>query len=87
VLCNLLCFRIVDFLCLVAPEWFLSSQSFHFVNKYLVFFKFCIYDILLHTNTHLVNLEVIIYFQFVYHLDRYLENMHVLLGFKTYECE
>jgi hypothetical protein len=36
---------------LATPEWFLSSQSFHFVNKYLVFF---IFRILLHTNTHLV---------------------------------
>jgi len=30
----------VGFLVLVAPEWFFSSQSFHFVNKYLVFFIF-----------------------------------------------
>jgi hypothetical protein len=33
-------FGIVDILGLVAPEWFFSSQSFHFVNKYLVFFIF-----------------------------------------------
>jgi hypothetical protein len=30
----------VDFLGLAAPECFFSSQSFHFVNKYLVFFIF-----------------------------------------------
>jgi len=33
-------FGIMDILSLVAPEWFFSSQSFHFVNKYLVSFIF-----------------------------------------------
>jgi len=33
-------FGIVDILGLAAPEWFFSSQSFHFVNKYLVYFIF-----------------------------------------------
>jgi hypothetical protein len=35
-------FDIVDILSLAAPEWFFSSQSFHFVNKYLVSFIFSI---------------------------------------------
>jgi hypothetical protein len=33
-------FGIVDFLSLAAPKWFFSSQSFYFVNKYLVSFIF-----------------------------------------------
>jgi len=33
-------FGIVDILGLAAKEWFFYSQSFHFVNKYLVFFIF-----------------------------------------------
>jgi hypothetical protein len=35
-------FGIVDTLGLAAPKWFFSLQSFHFVNKYLVSFSFCI---------------------------------------------
>jgi hypothetical protein len=33
-------FGIVDILGLAAPKWFFSSQSLHFVNKYLVSFIF-----------------------------------------------
>jgi hypothetical protein len=33
-------FGIVDILGLAAPEWFLYSQNFYFVNKYLVSFIF-----------------------------------------------
>jgi hypothetical protein len=40
VLCNLLYLSIVDFLGLAAPEWFLYSQSLHFVNKNIVSFIF-----------------------------------------------
>jgi hypothetical protein len=66
VLCNLLCFWIVEFLGLAALEWFFSSQNFHFVNKYLVSFIFSAFKIfLLHTNTHTWLLEVNIYFQLV----------------------
>jgi hypothetical protein len=55
VLCNLLCFWIVEFLGLVAPEWFLSSQNFYFVNKYLVFLFSAFKDIFVaHKHTHLV---------------------------------
>jgi len=53
---------IMDFLGLVAPEWFFSSLSFHFVDKIFVFFKFRIYNILLHiVHTH-NKLEVILFF-------------------------
>jgi hypothetical protein len=64
-LCNLLCFWIVDFLGLAASEWFFSSQSFHFVNKYLVFLFLYLKIFLLHTNTHTWLLEVSIYFRLV----------------------
>jgi hypothetical protein len=33
-------FGIVDIFSLAAPKWFFSSQSFQFVNKYLVSFIF-----------------------------------------------
>jgi hypothetical protein len=33
-------FSIMDILGLAALEWFVSSQSFHFVNKYLLSFIF-----------------------------------------------
>jgi hypothetical protein len=35
-------FGIVDILGLAAPKWFFSSQSFHFIHKYLVSFIVCI---------------------------------------------
>jgi hypothetical protein len=38
-------FGIVDIMGLVAPEWFFYSQSFHFINKYLVFFLFLTFNI------------------------------------------
>jgi hypothetical protein len=31
---------VIGFVGLAAPKWFFSSQSFYFVNKYLVFFEF-----------------------------------------------
>jgi hypothetical protein len=52
VLYNFFCFWIVEFLGLAAPEWFFSSQSFHFVNKYLSFYFLHLKIFLLHTNTH-----------------------------------
>jgi hypothetical protein len=56
----------MEFLGLAAPEWFLSSQSFHFINKYLVFLFFAFKDIFVaHKHTHLVVIEVNIYFQLV----------------------
>jgi hypothetical protein len=52
---NLFCFWIVECLGLAAPEWFFSSQSFHFVNKYLVFLFSAFKDIFVpHKCTHLV---------------------------------
>jgi hypothetical protein len=33
-------FGTVDILGLAAPEWFFSSQSFYFINKYIVSFIF-----------------------------------------------
>jgi hypothetical protein len=55
-------FGIVDFLGLAALEWFFSSQSFHFVNKYLVSFYFPhLRYFVVHEHT-LGCLEVIIYF-------------------------
>jgi hypothetical protein len=56
VLCNLLCFWIVEFLGLAAPDRFFSLQSFHFVNKYLVFLFSAFKDIfVVHKHTHLVD--------------------------------
>jgi len=46
----------MDFLGLAALEWFLSSLSFHFINKIFVSFKFRIYNILLYIeHTYMVN--------------------------------
>jgi Na+/melibiose symporter-like transporter len=54
----------VDFQGLAAPEWFFSSLSFHSVNKISVFFKFIIYNILLHiVHTHTAN-QKSFYFSF-----------------------
>jgi hypothetical protein len=66
VLCNLLCFWIVEFLGLTTLEWFFSAQSFHFINKYLVFLFSVFKDIFVaHKHTHTWLLEVNIYFQLV----------------------
>jgi hypothetical protein len=55
VLCNLLCFWIVEFLGLAAQSAFFSSQSFHFVNKYLVFLFSAFKDIFVaQKHIHLV---------------------------------
>jgi hypothetical protein len=73
VLCNLLCFWIVEFLGLAIPEWFFSSQSFCFVNKYLVSFIFSHLRYFVAQKHTIGNLEVIIYFQLV------LERVHLCL--------
>jgi hypothetical protein len=55
-------FDIVDILSLVAPEWFFSSQSLYFVNKYSLFYFPYLRYFVVHEHT-LGNSEVIIYFQ------------------------
>jgi hypothetical protein len=45
----------VEFVGLAALEWFFSSPSFHFINKYLVFLFSAFKDIFVaHKHTHLV---------------------------------
>jgi hypothetical protein len=71
-------FGTVDILGLAAPEWFFSSQSFYFINKYLVSFIFHIQDILLHTNTYLVFRSHIFIFQYEHfqNIENIFSNMN-----------